>query len=303
MIISQIIGGLGNQMFQYAAGRSLALRKGEDLKLDLSGFANYGLHQGFELARVFTCDAQAADATDIRTILKWQSPALVRRLLRRQNMQSFRRPNFVVEPYFSYWAGINDAPAACYLSGYWQSEKYFSNHAAQIRRDFRFGPAISDENEKVAEQIAASNAVSLHIRRGDYLKNPTNLAIYGTCSLAYYQAAMRHIAERVSDPHFIVFSDDLIWAREQLKSGFRTSYVDHNRGAESFNDMLLMSLCQHHIIANSTFSWWGAWLGSNPAKIVAAPDPWFDDQSIDSSDLIPDSWHTLPKYDVCHEQN
>jgi len=295
VIIPQIIGGLGNQMFQYAAGRSLALQKRQDLKLDLSGFATYGLHQGFELARVFACDAQAATATDLRTILKWQSPALLRRILARQSMSAFRHPTFVVEPKFSYWAGINDVPDACYLSGYWQSEKYFSNHAAQIRQDFRFVPALSDENQKMVELIAGSNAVSIHIRRGDYLKNKTNMAIYGTCSPAYYQAAIQHIAERVSNPHFVLFSDDLEWAREKLKIDFHTTYVDHNSGAESFNDMRLMSLCQHHIIANSTFSWWGAWLGSNPAKIVIAPDPWFDDQRIDASDLIPDSWHPLRK--------
>ena len=282
-------------MFQYAAGRSLALRKGQDLKLDLSGFAQYGLHHGFELARVFACDAQVATATDIRRVLKWQSPAIIRRLLARQKMQSFRRQTFVVEPHFSYWPGINDVPDACYLAGYWQSEKYFADQTPQIRQDFRFGPSMSEENETIAELIASSNAISIHIRRGDYLKNPINVSIYGICSLAYYQAAIAHIAERVSNPHFIVFSDDLAWAREHLNTGFQMTYVDHNFGTESYNDMRLMSLCQHHIIANSTFSWWGAWLGSHPEKMVIAPDPWFDDQRMNSSDLIPDTWHTLSK--------
>lgn len=292
MIVSQIIGGLGNQMFQYAAGRVLSLVRGQSLRLDISGYPDYGLHQGFELQRVFNAPIEIATEADVRAILRWRNSSGICRILSRPSMAAFRGKRFVVEPHFHYWHGIKDVPSDCYLMGHWQSEKYFHEKAAQIRSDFSFRFAPEHLNAELAGQISSANAVSLHVRRGDYANNPQTNAAHGLCSLEYYHAAIQYIAERTECPHLFIFSDDVDWTRRNLKVAFPCQYVDHNRDAESYNDMRLMSLCQHHIIANSSFSWWGAWLDPKPTKIVVAPHKWFARET-DTTDLIPGEWIVL----------
>ena len=289
MVITNLIGGLGNQMFQYTAARALSLKRNVSLRVDISGFANYGLHQGFELQRIFNCPAEIASEADVRGILGWQYPSSIRQLLSRPGMGAFRRKGLVVEPYFHHWQEIKNVPSDCYLTGYWQSEKYFLEVATQMRRDFSFRLPLENQNAELAKQIDQVNAVSLHVRRGDYTNNPKTTKKHGLCSLDYYQAAIRYIAERVTPPHFFVFSDDIAWVKNNLKIDFPHQYVDFNHGAESYNDMRLMSMCKHHIIANSSFSWWGAWLNPRMDKIVVAPKHWFANQT-DIQDLLPLGW-------------
>lgn len=292
MVITQIIGGLGNQMFQYAAGHALSLKNGQALRLDVSGFAGYGLHQGFELQRVFDCPARIASEADVRSILGWQFSPGIRQIVARPGLAAFRRKGFSVEPHFHYWPEIRKVPRDCYLVGYWQSEKYFQDTAAVIRADFTFKSPLVNRNAELAEQIGQANVVSLHVRRGDYAKYPKTNATHGLCSLDYYRAAIQYVADRVEQPYFFIFSDDIAWVKDNLKMDMPCQYVDHNQGAESYNDMRLMSLCRHHIIANSSFSWWGAWLNPDPGKIAIAPKKWFT-TSQDTSDLLPTSWITL----------
>lgn len=289
MIISQIIGGLGNQMFQYAAGRAVSLEHREELLLDTSGFANYELHQGFELQRIFSCPITIASEMDLKKILCYRNKTIIRRLCSALKLCT---NNFIVEPHFHYWAGIHKISKNSYLTGYWQSEKYFSHIAETIRTDFTFSIPLSEKNAKLAKQISQVNAVSLHVRRGDYAFNPKTAATHGLCSLDYYQAAIQLMAERVQQPYFYIFSDDTAWVKDNLMINFPHQFVDHNSGLESYNDMHLMSLCQHHIIANSSFSWWGAWLNTNVEKIVVAPQKWFDNQT-NVSDLLPQTWVRL----------
>src|SRR5271169_1652473 len=291
-VYTSLIGGLGNQMFQYAAGRALALRRNSILRLDISGFGSYGLHQGFELQRVFACPAEIAGASEVDRLLGWQSPFLIRCLMARPGFAAFRREAFVVEPHLHYWTGIIKAPQDCYLVGYWQSEKYFQDMASIIREDFTFRTPMSSQNEQVAEKMRLGNTVSLHVRRGDYANNPKTKATHGLCSLEYYQAAIQYVSERVEQPHFFIFSDDMAWVKDNLKLDFPREYVEHNVGGESYNDMRLMSLCQHHIIANSSFSWWGAWLNSRPNKMVIAPQKWFENDNT-NQDLYPHGWVKL----------
>lgn len=292
VIISQIIGGLGNQMFQYAAGRALSTLRGVPLRLDVGGFTGYGLHQGFELERVFSCPVTLAEPQDVRVVLGWQSSRLARRLFARPVLRSLRNRHFMVEPHFHYWPGICNVPPPIYLTGYWQSERYFADVTQTIRTDFTFRQPMSSRNLELAEEIGAVSAVSLHVRRGDYANNPRTKATHGVCPLAYYEAAIHYIAERVEAPHFFVFSDDMDWVRANLKSQFPYSYVDHNQSTESYNDMRLMSLCKYHIIANSSFSWWGAWLNPRDDKMVIAPKKWFANSN-DTKDLLPSGWKTL----------
>ena len=131
--------------------------------------------------------------------------------------------------------------------------------------------------------------MSLHVRRGDYANNPSALSTHGLCSLDYYREAVNHIAEKVKEPHFFIFSDDMDWAVDNIRIKFPCEYIDHNKGPGSSEDMRLMSLCRSHIIANSSFSWWGAWLNPDPTKIVVAPKRWFA-RNVETPDLIPDGW-------------
>lgn len=292
MVISNLIGGLGNQMFQYAVGRALSLERDVPLRLDISDFANYELHQGFELQRVFNCTADIANETDVRTKLGWQYMSSVRRVVSRSSMAALRRKAFVIEPHFHYWHGIKNVPSDCYLKGYWQSEQYFLEAATQIRREFSFKLPLEQKNTEIANQIQQTNAISLHVRRGDYVSNYKNIKTYELCSLDYYRSSIHYISERVQNPNFIIFSDDVAWAKKNLKIDFPHQYIANNQGSESYNDMRLMSLCKHHIIANSTFSWWGAWLNSKTDKLVIAPKNWFFNQT-NVKDLLPMSWLKL----------
>ncbi|HQS38500.1 MAG TPA: alpha-1,2-fucosyltransferase, partial [Methylotenera sp.] len=161
----------------------------------------------------------------------------------------------------------------------------------QIRKDFTFKLALSVKNSAIIEQISQVNAVSLHVRRGDYVTNAKN-AFIGVCSLEYYRKAVEYVKNQVDKPVFFVFSDDIEWVKSNLPIDFPCFYIDHNHGIESFNDMRLMSHCKHHIIANSSFSWWGAWLNANSEKIVIAPQQWFANNT-NVNDLLPESWIKL----------
>lgn len=292
MVISNIIGGLGNQMFQYAAGRALSLARGQPLQLDITGFATYGLHHGFELQRVFNCPVEIASEQEVHAILGWQFSPRIRRVVAHPGMATFRRKGFIVEPHFHYWPEISKVPRDCYLVGYWQSEKYFREVASVIRADFTFKTPLASRNAELAAQIGQANAVSLHVRRCDYAKNPQTNAMHGLCPQDYYRAAIQYVSDQVSTPYFFIFSDDIAWVKDNLEMDFPCQHIDHNHGAESYNDMRLMSMCRHHIIANSSFSWWGAWLNQNPDKIVVAPKKWFaSDENI--NDLFQAGWVTL----------
>lgn len=292
LIISQLIGGLGNQMFQYAAGRALSIERGQTLHLDVSGFPGYGLHYGFELPRLFQGRFPIATVAELRATLGWQFPARIRQAVSRPELAWLRRNNVVVEPHFHYWAGLNGAPRNCYMLGYWQSPKYFGQHAPTIRADFDFKPIRDQDNACLAEKIERNDSISVHVRRGDFVTNKVTNEKHGVCSMEYYKAATKYLLERSKAPHFFIFSDDIEWTKKYLQINAPHSYVDHNVGANSCLDMHLMSLCQHNIIANSSFSWWAAWLNKNVDKIVVAPRQWFL-HPIDTRDLFPEGWLTL----------
>ena len=279
-------------MFQYAVGRALSLARQQPLLLDVSDFASYNLHQGFELQRVFNCPVAVASAEDMQSILGWQSNKLIKPRLACPRWAALRRRSFVVEPHFQYWAGIQYVPASVYLMGYWQSERYFQDISDIIRADFSFKLPLNEKNAEIAENISQVNAVSLHIRRGDYIQNPVTHAVYESCGFDYYSSAIQFIANTIEQPYFFIFSDDIAWVKENFVIPFACQYITNNQNMESYNDMRLMSLCQHHIIANSSFSWWGAWLNSKPNKIMIAPKKWFADDK-NTSDLLPESWIKL----------
>lgn len=289
MIVSNLIGGLGNQMFQYAAGRALSIQLQQEHYLDISDLRGYQLHQGYQLERIFAGEFKIATPKSVHAILGYQAIPFFRKILIRDPLKYLRSRKYVVQPSFGYWNQFDQLEDDVYLHGYWQSEKYFKKYSDLIRKDFVFKETLSVANQSVSHQIIQTNSVSLHVRRGDYVTSTSANEMHGVCSLEYYQQAIEEILNRVTNPFFYIFSDDQTWVKQNLRLSAEHSYIDHNRGDESYNDMRLMSVCKHHIIANSSFSWWAAWLNSRKDKIVIAPKRWFN-KPIDTQDLIPADW-------------
>ena len=288
MIIVELKGGLGNQMFQYAFGYAHAKRLGVELALEISD-KTLQIHNGFELNRVFNIKDRIATQKDMRAVLGLVSNKLIVKTSKYLSLNKFFSSRLVEEQHYHFAPNMLTISDNSFVCGYWQSEQYFLEIKNEIRTIFKFKKSLTKQNIAISKIIDRSNSVSLHVRRNDYANNPKINATHGLCGLDYYQAAIEYIKERISLPYFIIFSDDIAWVKEHLKINDPHQYVDFNIGVESHNDMHLMSLCKHHIIANSSFSWWGAWLNPNTEKIVLAPKIWFANQT-NTDDLIPQQW-------------
>jgi len=283
MIIGQIIGGLGNQMFQYAFYKYLSVNKKTDLKLDLSLFENYLLHNGYELKNVFGINEQIATQDELKR-LKSKCSLLFKIENKIFNKNFICGANHYKENKFYIGAKIFDKNIKdFYIEGYFQTYKYIQELNQNL---FQFQMKLSETEE----QLLQGNVVSVHIRGGDYITSKKDNALFGNiCTEKYYKKAIEHIKNSVKDPIFLIFTNDKDYA-VQLLNGENFQIVDWNNGKESFRDMYLMSLCKHNIIANSSFSWWGAWLNNNDSKIVIAPNKWFNDNSIYQNDITPSNW-------------
>lgn len=289
MVIVRLEGGLGNQLFQYAAGQAIAQRHNVPLKLDESGFEKtrkrkYALDS-------FRISATLATAGDVARLTGSNGNGIGRRLANRtQRWLPYYRRSVFVEQHFQFDPNFSRARSDVYLIGYWQSEKYFEAVAPLLRKEFTLNSELDHDNHAMASQIEQTESVSVHIRRGDYVSDENTSRYHGSCSLTYYQDAVEMIERTVVRPEFFVFSDDIEWARQNLRLDHPVVYVSRNGAARDYEDLRLMSLCKHHIIANSSFSWWSAWLSQHPEKKVIAPAKWFDEAQLDTSDLIPTSW-------------
>jgi hypothetical protein len=292
MIVIKLKGGLGNQMFQYAFGRQVAELARDELFLDRSYFRKNGLRRLIKntlkmgLALLFLRPGQA-----------WQE---IRRNRRQYDLGCFELDNRTKESEFPKLRTIEEGRAFIFDSslfnhsgdraydGYFNSEKYFSAIASAIRADFRLKPEYRRSLPAgLLDQINGANSVSLHVRRGDYITRASTNRYHGACHPDYYRRAIEEMEKRVSDPKWFIFSDDIEWCRKNLPLPPSAIFVS---GLKNYADLALMSLCRHHVIANSTFSWWGAWLNPNPDKIVIAPRHWLNDQNIKTTDLLPSAW-------------
>lgn len=292
MIVTRLMGGLGNQMFQYAAGRRLAELHGVELELDLSYLQDRTPRPEFTYRDyalgVFAHQAEIAASGETwlyRPIRPTRLTRPVQKLLR--NMRGYA---WIEEVEGQFCEAALTAPPNSYLVGFWQSEQYFAEAADVIRAEFQFREPMDAPNREMAAQIQTVNAVSLHVRRGDYVQHASAAQTYHPCDLDYYRSAVAAVCERVEEPHFFLFSDEPDWVRANLDLRHPSVTVDFNTGVRSSQDMRLMSLCRHHIIANSSFSWWGAWLDPRPEKIVVAPRRWFRDPARELDGMIPAGW-------------
>lgn len=291
MIIVRIIGGLGNQMFQYAAGRQLAALNNTDLKLDISDFRKYNLRDyglsAFNIKELF------ATPEEIQVYKEPEAGRLMKKIKNLLGRPSKLGMTHIREKQFNFSPEILALPDSLYLDGYWQSEKYFLGIADIIRKEFTVKFPQTGKDLELAQQITSCESVSLHVRRGDYVTDEKTRVVHGTCDLAYYERCIERLAQQIHSPHFFIFSDDPEWTGKNLKMAHPATFVSHNGCEKNYEDLRLMSQCRHHIVANSSFSWWGAWLNSNSNKITYAPKQWFRDPNFNTMDLLPATWQKL----------
>ena len=270
-------------MYQYAFGRRSAYKNNTELKMDVTGYQNQdGMTPREYSLNCFKIDEHFASFYDLQTFK-----------IRNFFSKMMKKQSFFKEKHFHFDKNMMHISNNSYLDGYWACEKYFIDIEDKIRKDFIFKGHLDKKNLKISESIKNTHSISLHIRRGDYVTVAITNKTHGVCDLSYYKKAIMFLCKQISHPHFFLFSDDIDWVKQNLKLKYPTDYIDFNKDQKSYNDMHLMSLCKHNIIANSSFSWWGAWLNNNPDKIIITPKRWFKDTIINTQDLIPESWLKL----------
>lgn len=285
-IIVKFNGGLGNQMFQYAFARAIEKKTGVKTVFDMSFFEKR-YARPYEL-NIFNLNALFIEDFWLKLKLK-----TIWKFRKRLNNKRFLGIKLYSEPHFEVDAEVFNIEPNTYVEGFFQTEKYFKDIEKELLADFQFKNSPDDENQKLIDKISATNSISLHIRRGDYVQKKRYQNLYATCPLDYYKNGVDYITKEFSNPVVFIFSDDIEWVKKNLNLPYESYYVSHNTGEKSYEDMRLMSLCKHNIIANSSFSWWGAWLNNNKEKIVIAPQKWFNDEKIVQTDVIPESWIKL----------
>jgi hypothetical protein len=290
MRIVQVDGGLGNQMFQYSFFMVLK-KKYSDVHLGLNVVKSDNRHQGYELDKIFKIKSRPSLLSAFVSIWVFYIQKIKTKLDKRTkndfifpDIRIVREASFSVysDEYFDIKGGV------LYYKGYWQSEKYFKS-SFDIRQIFRFSEEECNANTKDLLNLIKTKegTVSVHVRRGDYLSDNSIMMFGNICTIDYYKKALEIITSKISDPFFIFFSDDIKWVKEYL-SFPNSVFADWNSGADSWQDMYLMSQCRHNVIANSSFSWWGAYLNENPDKLVIAPLKWHNKHA--APDICPEEW-------------
>ncbi|EKE06679.1 MAG: glycosyl transferase family 11 [uncultured bacterium] len=277
MLTLKLKGGLGNQMFQYAASHNLAKNKKTKINFDLSFFSDIEVR---DIKRDYLLDKFNISA-DISFDQK-------------NSISGFRK--FLVKVISKFFGEVFyyrlKFLSSKYLDGYFQSEKYFKNVEEDIRKDFTLKDEMGVEAKKIEQQIVNSkNSVSLHIRRGDYVDDLKTNIYHGVCNLDYYKRSIKYLKENFGEINIFVFSDDIAWVKENL--AFENLQFVSRPDIKDYEELMLMSKCEHNIIANSSFSWWGAWLNENKNKIIIAPKEWFQKFNINEKHIVPKSWIRL----------
>lgn len=295
MLYIKIHYGLGNQMFQYALGRRLSLEKQVNLKLDISYYSNNNNVVDSNLTRYYQLNIfniQEDIATDIE-LSKFTASSFYKRQLNKvvNNLLPVRYHGIIREEDDVYDPRVFNCADNTYLFGYWQDERYFKSIETIIRQEFTFKFSPDPLNIDFINKIKNEESVNIHVRRTDYITDIEHNKKVGSCDLEYYKSAVDFILEKVHNPHFFIFSDDPEWTKNNLNIRANVTYITHNSIEKGYEDLRLMINCKHHIIANSSFSWWAAWLADYPDKIVIAPRIW---QIINNEKRkLPDKWIRL----------
>lgn len=294
MIVAELAGGLGNQMFQYAACRAVADRLGVELGLDLRPLRSpNGRAYGLGHFNIRATELSDRDLRGVRGPRSWRwhvrrGPAdVVSRWWHRPAHGQLRPVIYQDFPYSDVLTRVDDGT---WLSGFWQSERYFADDADRIRADLRL-KNVSAESAALERTIRAMNyPVAVHVRRGDYAAVASTRMYHGLQGPEYYRAAIRQIRARHSRAQLVFFSDEPEWVAANLGPDIAV-LVRANGTARPQEELHLMSCCRGHIIANSSFSWWGAWLAQS--ELVIAPGKWFQAAGLDERDVVPSRWMRL----------
>ncbi len=304
--------GLGNQMFQYAAGRSLALQKQVPYKVNVSSYNGYSLRR-FELENFFTLQVDKASPQEMQQFtlnnpvkqvwnkifpgdkmrafsLPYEERFIKRKALQLGELLQSAHPNKVyIEPAYHFNPGLCKVPANVLLAGYFMSWRYFQQYESVIRQDFTVRPELVAHLHDIAGQMCNHNSISLHIRRGDFA-DKKNLELHGIIPLSFYEKAVEHIIQKTGEAHVYIFSDDIAWVQNNWQGNNATTYVSDQITHNAAEDFYLLTQCRHNVIANSTFSWWAAYLNNYPDKIVVAPRKWYKVAVYNSKDVYPPAW-------------
>jgi hypothetical protein len=270
MIISKITGGLGNQMFQYAIAKAISKKINDEFKLDISFYPKQTLRK-YEL-NYFNIEENIAKEDEV---IKLAGDENFWFKVKRKLGLNPKRPNsyFIEKETATFDKDVFNYEKNIYLDGYWQNEEYLKDTRDELLKDFTLKDDISKEAKKYLKDIKNSQSISLHVRRGDYVQNSHANSVHGISDLEYYKKAIRYIEKNVESPNFYIFSDDISWCKENFYFLENKVFIDDTKCA--FDDLELMKNCKHNIIANSTFSWWAAWLNINNDKVVVAPKVWW----------------------------
>ena len=295
MIIVRLNGGLGNQMFQYALGRACAIKNDTELAFDISGFKNSILKinlkykntaiRKFDLS-VYNIDAEIVKVSFFKKIILFK-----KKILSRFFGIHFRN---IEKKMYSFDQGIFSYGKNAYFDGYWQSYRYFENIRDVIIKDFTLKQNPDQKSTILLDEIGRKNSLAIHIRRGDYVGN----AYHNVVGQEYYEKSIQYVKDKNIIDKIYIFSDDIVWCEENLKFSEKynipISFVDDSyAGRVGEGHMNLMMKCKYFIIANSSFSWWGAWLSQRENKVIVSPKEWLTDTRVDTSDLIPKEWVRL----------
>jgi len=296
MILIRLAGGLGNQLFQYALGTYLAGKNHTELKIDLTLLEDKSIehkiftHREYDL-NAFHLPVKLASPEEIKHFNGHLYSYLPGKLYNQITWALFRSKRLVVEKQRNFQPDVLNLPDDRCLVGAWQSEKYFIAIEQEIRKLYAFPDTLTGDSAALGIRIKDSNSLCVNVRRGDLVTSPLYEKMLGAMPPEYFQKGFEQIAGKEKIETVYVFTDDPEWAREHLRFPVATEFVgaEHN-GPRYVNKLHLMSLCRHFIIPNSTFSWWAAWLSTHPDKKVVAPKQWFRDPSLNSDDIVPDSW-------------
>jgi hypothetical protein len=276
MFIVKIHYGLGNQLFQYAFARSLALTRGVPFSMDLHFYQKHG--QDPKHPRVYQLDKfciQENLASD-EVVEKLISPSIFDQGIIKLGIISrpYYKRRIVYERSLSYDENMWQVENEVYLAGYWQDLRYFEKCEPIIRSDFKFKTAPTGLNKELLEKINSVESVAIHVRRGDYITDGFHTEHVGVADMLYYRDATKFLEGEISEARYFVFTDDPVWVKKNFDLGYAFELIEHNNQVNAFEDLRLMSACKHQVISNSSFGWWGAWLNSNQEKIVIAPKIW-----------------------------
>lgn len=287
MVIAELKGGMGNQLFQYAAGIALARHLNTELKVDITSLDTpdviLGTYRKYALSNLLQPPA-IVYANELKSIV----PSGIQRYLSFIKTNGFK---IYREKYFHYNPAFWNLKGSVYLSGNFQSEKYFQPFINDVINSIQFGDIFFSEKEKDMISILKSGeSVSVHVRRGDYVSNKIANDVLGALPLNYYEEGMKHIKDMRDIKTVLIFSDDINWAKANLKFIENSFFMEATGANRDLIDFCMMQNCSHNIVANSSFSWWAAYLNPNPDKIVIAPKRWFNKAPYDTKDLIPENW-------------